>query len=146
MGHEEALVQAFVVPARRATYLARLAAPKSRQRFINRHFAHMEDLDERYAEKLDPGMPLVEFESRAAAHVELIYELLRDRGAPRRCFAVSAEPELDGQEHDLREALDQVVGSTFGTFLSCIPGRLAYFEGESPNRRYILERPPSSQE
>jgi hypothetical protein len=27
-----------------------------------------------------------------------------------------------------------------GTFVSCIPGRLAYFEAEGPGQRYVLER------
>jgi hypothetical protein len=27
-----------------------------------------------------------------------------------------------------------------GTFLSCIPGQLAYFEGEEAGERYILAR------
>jgi len=34
-----------------------------------------------------------------------------------------------------------VVGWHDGTFISCIPGKLAYFEGEGLNERYILERP-----
>jgi len=27
-----------------------------------------------------------------------------------------------------------------GTLLSCIPGRLGYFEGEDPGERYVLAR------
>jgi hypothetical protein len=34
-----------------------------------------------------------------------------------------------------------VVGHNDGTFISCIPGRLAYFEGEGLNERYVLQRP-----
>jgi hypothetical protein len=53
---------------------------------------------------------------------------------------MSASSDLDGQEVDLRAALEDVVGYNDGTFISCIPGRLAYFEGEGPNERYVLER------
>jgi hypothetical protein len=42
---------------------------------------------------------------------------------------------------ELHEVLEAVVGRFQGTFVSCIPGRLAYFEGERENDRYILERP-----
>ena len=27
-----------------------------------------------------------------------------------------------------------------GTIISCVPGRLAYFEGEAPKNRFILQR------
>jgi len=87
--------------------------------------------------------PLVAFDQRVASHNDAIYKQLRDLGAPIRCYAVSAEDAIYGQAHDLRQILDIVVGSTFGTFLSCVPGRLAYFEGEPPNQRYVLERPAS---
>jgi hypothetical protein len=39
-------------------------------------------------------------------------------------------------------ALEDIIGNNDGTFISCIPGRLACFEGEGPNQRYILERGP----
>jgi hypothetical protein len=37
----------------------------------------------------------------------------------------------------LKEALEEI---SFGALLSCIPGALGYFEGESDGERYILER------
>jgi hypothetical protein len=137
----EATIRAFIVPDRRERYLAQLGSPKTRQKFMAKHFHHMADLDERYAEKLDPGMPLVEWERRGEAHLDKIYELLRRRGAPTRCYVMSASSDLDGQEVDLMEALKEVVGFNDGTFISCIPGRLAYFEGEELNERYVLQRP-----
>jgi hypothetical protein len=41
-------------------------------------------------------------------------------------------------EIDLTHALETVIGRGMGTFLSCIPGKLAYFEDE--DCRWILER------
>jgi hypothetical protein len=140
VSHEEALVRAFIKPEKRRQYLDRLASPKTRQKFMTQHFHHMADLDER-AERLHPHMPLVEFAKRAEAHNERIYEELRRRGAPDECYVMSASSVLDGQQVALRDALDDVVGWHDGTFISCIPGKLAYFEGEELNERYILERP-----
>jgi len=37
-------------------------------------------------------------------------------------------------------ALDAIVGAGFGTLVSCVPGRLGYFEGEGQGKRYLLER------
>jgi hypothetical protein len=139
MEHEEALIRAFIVPAKRQRYLDKLSSPKTRQQFIADSLYHMRDLDQRYTEKAEIHTPLVEFEARRASSIDALYELLRDRGAPSRCYVVSTT-ELDGQEADLREALDRVCGSCEGTFISCIPGRLAYFEGETPDQKYILQR------
>jgi len=38
----------------------------------------------------------------------------------------------------LQTALEKTIGYQMGTFISCIPGKLAYFEDE--DGRYILER------
>jgi hypothetical protein len=139
MEHEEALIRAFIVPAKRQRYLDKLSSTKTRHQFIAENLYHMADLDQRYTEKLEIDTPLVEFEARRGSQVDALYELLRDRGAPSRCYVVSTT-ELDGQEADLREVLDRVRGSSEGTFVSCIPGHLAYFEGETPDQQYILQR------
>jgi hypothetical protein len=137
---EEALVRAFIVPERRARYLDKLASPKARQEFMARHFHHMKDLDPRFARRIDPHRPLVEWEKRHDAHIEQILQLLRNAGASDRCYVISASSDLDGQETNLEEALYAVVGWNDGTFISCVPGKLAYFEGEELNERYILQR------
>jgi hypothetical protein len=43
-----------------------------------------------------------------------------------------------GSKMPLAEALAFIFGSGIGTFLSCIPGRLGYFENEDGN--FLLER------
>lgn len=125
---EEALVRAFFVPEQRTRFLARLRAPKSRQKMLQ-ELAHFHDLDARFAHRIPSRSQMVEG----------IYRLLREKGAPKRCYVLGGGT-WDGQEVDLREALEEFVGVSFGTFLSCIPGKLAYFGGEEPNERYILER------
>ena len=43
----------------------------------------------------------------------------------------------------LDDALVQIVdgGSTFATFVSCVPAQLAYFHHAEPEHRYLLELP-----
>jgi len=55
---------------------------------------------------------------------------------------MSSNPSLDGRSCSLVEAVRDVVNSSTGTVISCIPGRLAYFEGEEPNDRLILRTTP----
>jgi hypothetical protein len=70
-----------------------------------------------------------------------IGHLLRQHGAPAECHVISTDGELDGRELPLDAVLGQIVGVGGGSLLSCIPGRLGYFEGES--ERYILSRGPA---
>ena len=69
--------------------------------------------------------------------------LLKSYGAPRMCYAISLSP-IDGQYLPLDIALETAVGHGMGSLISCIPGKLAYWEGEQcygPPPRYILYRP-----
>jgi hypothetical protein len=54
------------------------------------------------------------------------------------CWVISEEGDLDGKELLLSKVMQEILGRGMGTFLSCLPGRLAYFESE--DGRWILER------
>jgi hypothetical protein len=71
---------------------------------------------------------------------EPLYQRLLSLGAPERCFIISADPDLDGKEMDLVEALNAVSGSGHGRFVSCIPGRLGYFAYEDGRRSFLLHK------
>ncbi len=127
--HEQALVNAFIDPARRARWLELLTSTKGRRRLLAT-LAHAAPLDLRYAHRVSGS------QSSASA----IEVTLRGKGAPEYCYALSEASDLDGRELLLSEALGRVVGYGMGTFLSCVPGRLGYFESEEQGERYILER------
>lgn len=57
------------------------------------------------------------------------------------CVLLAEDKTLDGRELPLDAAVSAVVGRGMGAFVSCLPGRLAYYEGEAPGERYLLERP-----
>jgi hypothetical protein len=125
--HERGIVLSFIIPVRQDRYLEMLAKPKRRSD-ITASLAHFKHLDMRYAVQIPPRQQ----------HAADIFQLLRLRGAPETCYALSEDSELDRREIPLSEALKGVVGCGMGTFLSCLPGRLAYFEDE--DGRWILER------
>jgi hypothetical protein len=122
----------FVVPRKRRRCREMLASVRHRVKFLGtlHHFA---DFDPRASSEIPRG-------SQFAAHIE---RALRERGAPDTCYVISADSDLDGQEMSLSDALNRIVGSSNGTVVSCVPGRLAYFEGEHPCDRLILDRCPS---
>jgi hypothetical protein len=128
--HERGLVRAFVSDSKQERYLELLAKPKKRSRALH-EFAGRRHLDPRFMHEIRPSEQTV---ARIAA-------LLRDRGAPRDCYAISELGEMDGRLASLEEALATIVGVGLATLLSCIPGKLAYFEGEMPGDRCILHRP-----
>ena len=93
---------------------------------------HFADLDSKALVPIPP-------ESQSASKVE---ELLRRNGAPDLCWLVSERSDWDGRQMVLTDALEAVLGAGFGTVISCIPGRLGFFEGERPGDRYIIRRRP----
>jgi len=126
--HEQALVRAFIIPKRQERYLELLAKPKRRYD-ATCEFAHFKHLDMRFAVPIPPSQQSSSGISR----------ILRSKGAGDFCHVVSEYSGIDGKEMSLEEALEEIVGRSMGTFLSCIEGRLAYFEDE--DQRWILECP-----
>ncbi|HZS28918.1 MAG TPA: hypothetical protein VFB76_16945 [Candidatus Angelobacter sp.] len=126
--HEEKLIKAFFLKERQEPYLLGLANPGKRRKITN-EFCHFKHLDLRF------NVPILPSQQNPAA----IYDLLKKFGAPDVCWVVSDELELDTHNMSLKEALDQIVGRTFATFLCCIEGKLAYFENE--DGRWIGRRP-----
>ena len=128
MDVEEASLRAFIAPERRSRYLKLLGTPTGRKKLLH-GFVHMKDLDPRFA-----------YGVRVGHHDAVsIYDDLRRLGAPERCYVMSASNDLDGQETELLSALRETVYNEDGTLISCLPGRLAYFESEYG--QYILARP-----
>jgi hypothetical protein len=128
--HEQATVKAFVVSGRQERFSSFLSSPKNREKFT-RELAHFRWFDQRFATavpwKVDPRLKL---SARHAQGIENVCRLLRSKGAGKNCWAISEDQALDGHELHLEAALEQIVGSGMGTILSCIAGKLAYFEGE----------------
>ena len=119
-------MRAFIVPVRRERYLEFLKSPKSRKKFVS-VLAHFKHLDPKFATIVTGGQ----------SNPSALLKLLRGKGAGIKCWVISENVELDGKETDLQTALKETIGRQMGTFISCIPGKLAYFEDE--DGRYILE-------
>ena len=127
MNHEEVTIKAFILPIRQERYLEFLKSPKKRAKFIAQlaHFKHLNP-------KFVVGIP------GNQQNPSSLQKLLAGKGAGSKCWVISENSELDGQEIDLQTALEKTVGYQMGTFISRVPGKLAYFEDEEG--RYILER------
>lgn len=121
---EEEIIRTFIEPNKRGRYLTLLAG-RNRKKLLEKLNGSW-DLDRRWV------TPIKSKEDVAA--------LLRSKGAPKKCYAISDIPEIDGQELLLEEAIQATEEGEWGTILGCIPGRLAYYRGEYGNERLLLER------
>jgi len=113
--HEAAVIRAFVQRDKQERFLGFLSNPKNRRKFIE-SLSHFRWFDQTFAAsipwKVDPNPKL------------------KSKGAGLTCWVMSEDSEIDGRELDLRAALEHVNGRQIGTILSCVPGKLAYFESE----------------
>ena len=89
----------------------------------------------------------VHLDSRQAQHLKgslslplAVEQSLRNRGAPDLCYVISANADWDGLEMPVRDSLQAIIGSGHGSFVSCIPGVLGFFEYEDANSAYLLSR------
>ena len=126
---EELFVNAFVYPSKRSRTLGLLKSKKRRTKFLSQLF-HYPDFDPRFLQQIDPS----------AQFVESILNILLSKGAGSDCYVISVSSDLDQTRGILVEILETVIGYYPGTIISCIPGKLAYYEAEMNNERYILER------
>jgi hypothetical protein len=127
MNHEAEVVKAFILPSRRDRYLEFLTTPKKRAKFIAQ-LSHFKHLNPKFAFSIL---------GREKNPVSLL-KLLTSKGAGPKCWVISENSQLDAREMDLEVALKETIGYGMGTIISCLPGKLAYFEDE--DERYILQR------
>jgi hypothetical protein len=129
--HERGLAL-FIVGEWRARFRESLA-PEKRRNKLRSQLPHFTHLDARFA-------TLVPTQEQSALQLGA---RLREKGAGDRCHLLSEDADLDGRELALDEALVAILdgGSHHATFISCVPGRLAYFHDEEPESRYLLEHP-----
>ena len=126
--HESAFVESFVIKARRERALELLASSKNRHKFTSKFDHHgMNYFIPECIRSIEPRYQ----------HPSDIAAILRRMGAPERCHVIGSS--RDGEEVELLTALKEIVGYGTGAVLSCVPGKLAYFEGEV-KERFLLVR------
>ena len=111
--HEAAFIRAFIIAATQERLVELLAKPK-RRRDVLATLYHFKDLDQRFISRIPSA-------DDSAQGIEAI---LRSKGAPELCYAISTDSDLDGRTVPLRAALTRIHGLGHGTFLSCVPGSL----------------------
>jgi len=130
--HEQAFVESFVQRDRRERALLCLTNPKKRRKFLEWLMDHADNI-------LMPEC--IRSIKTSQQHPDPIYAILRSLGAPDTCYLISEHSNFDGKEMELLAAIKEIIGNGdgMGSVISCLPGRLGYFEGEW-KERYILQK------
>jgi hypothetical protein len=127
---EELTLRSFVIESRR-NRLASVVWTKKRYLELVGWLAHGHPWDPRWATRL----------AVADQQPDAVERILKAHGAPDRCHVLGGSSEMDGKNFGLRDALDLVVGCSMGVLVICVPGQLAYHEGEERHDRNVLHRP-----
>jgi hypothetical protein len=147
---EEIIVRAFVQKERRPRSLYLLSDAKRRDSFLAELY-HFRWLDARYTSELlrsdlRTGSPRDHCQERPNLSVPNICKHLRSKGAGRLVYVMSTDEDIDAQELPLETVIEAIRRKGAATIVSCLPGKLAYFEGEGEgeDEALILERELSS--
>jgi hypothetical protein len=130
MDHELPFIDNFIEPSRRDRYRLKLGSPKHRKEFLSCLYHNLDFLPELSA-RFEPSEQTW----------QIVLGRLRSLGAPDMCYCISTKIETDRATLLLEQALQDMVGLHQGYILSCIPGKLAYYESEDRGGRYVLYRP-----
>lgn len=127
--HERGFLAFLAEPTKRRLETL-LELGEKRRRDVRELLHHSVRLDPRFAQHL----------TGSEAFSGPVEAMLRKRGAPSTCYVLAANSDLDGREMPLGEALGSIIGMGDGAFVSCIPGRLGFYEYEDMKSSYLLSR------
>jgi len=130
--HEAEYIKAFVTKDRRDRYLTLSGSKKGRRKFLTL-IAHDHIYD------LTPGcfyqIPPTDLTQ------DKILQILAELSVRKDCYTISEYSKIDKQTLLLSDALSEIFGRGMGTILSIVPGKLAYYESENRNGRYVISAP-----
>lgn len=127
--HERGFLSFVAEPTKRRLETL-LHLGEKRRKDIRELLHHSVRLDPRFCQHL----------TGSEAFAGPVEALLRKRGASSNCYVLAANTKLDGREMELSDALSAIVGMGDGAYISCIPGRLGFYEYEDMKSSYLLVR------
>jgi hypothetical protein len=128
MHHELLLISSFVYKERQDRYKNLIATSKGRKKFRT-YIAHFKDLDSK-------NYTLI---NNCQSYLQL-YHLLKSNGAPDTCYLISEHSDYDMKNLHLLQATENLFNSGISYFISCIPGKLIYYEGEELHQKILLSK------
>lgn len=129
---EKLVIEKFIVKTKCDRYLSFVKSEKNRKKFTFQ-LAHFHDL------RLDL------FDEITGNEWEIIEERIQSIRNIKYCFIISENSEIDQKIMDIETALNETIGKGMGTLIVFGNAEVVFYEGESPNNRWISNRIPSNQ-
>ena len=128
--YELAVIKEIVQRNKQERFLSFIANPKNRGKFT-RELPNFSWFEPRFMTPVPWRVDLnLSLWGKHLQGNENTSRLLHSKGAGETCWVISSNLRIDCKEMDLNAAIEKISGSAWGTVLSCIPGKLAYFQGE----------------
>ncbi|MFN8166799.1 MAG: hypothetical protein U0X76_11705 [Bacteroidia bacterium] len=127
--HEIGFIKSFIIKEKQDRLLALLQMKNSRNK-IRALIAHEIYLNKMYSLPIKGELD----------NPRSIHKYLREKGAPTNCYIICENESFDQKEMALNDALEIIYYTDLGTIISCIPGKLAYFQSEETQSKTILEK------
>jgi len=125
--HETLFISAFIIKEKKERYLNLLSSKKGRAKFRLK-LPHLQDINKTYLHKIAPN-------EQNIAH---ILNQLRSYNSPPNCHIMAEHSKYDQKTMQIEDALQTLFASGISYIISCIPGKLLYYEGENINERYMI--------
>ncbi|MBD2769586.1 hypothetical protein IC235_16985 [Hymenobacter sp. BT664] len=119
--HAKEFINSFISKERKGRCLALL---ESGEPSFAARLAHLNAFEERFIQPLPKGSP--------TAQIDFIYKFVDKVYKKDSCYIISEDKVISGKEIPVQGSIELVLGRAFGSILSFIPGKLAYYESESP--------------
>lgn len=127
--HERGFLDFLAEPCRGRVSIL-LERGEKRRRDVRSMLHHNVRIDPRFSQHL----------TGSDAFAGPVEAMLCKRGAPSTCYVLGGGSAVDGREMSLRDALDATIGMGEGVFVSCIPGRLGFYEYAEMKSSYLLSK------
>ncbi|MFF2450749.1 hypothetical protein ACFVSW_27355 [Neobacillus sp. NPDC058068] len=131
---EEIIVKTFFNKKIQQRVLFELSSSKKRREAIGR-------LNHNYLDTLRNEF-MIEI-PKPNSDPEEIEKLMKEQGAGQNCYVMSSHSGVDGKEFPLTTAIEELIWYGMPSIISCIHGKLAYFQAEQdygPPPRFMLKR------
>ncbi len=122
---ENLLIKKFIVKDKQERYLSFLSKVKTRNKFTNELY-HFKDFNWKLFRKIATN----------ENEREIINEIIKRKKNISTCYIISANSKFDGKAVSVDEGIKEIIGEE-GTILVFGNAEIVYYEGESPDNRYI---------
>ncbi|MED3965826.1 hypothetical protein [Niallia taxi] len=120
INHEEKIIRSFIEKRLQDRVLFELSKQKYREKLYWRLTNYFETtVNQRYIQKME------------FIDITKLVPLLKSEGATNDCYVLSYDQDYDGKYYSLNDdVIKKLICNGMPFIISCIPGKLAYFQGE----------------